>query len=213
MPAPPRAVEDNGEMAEKRMGTESSATRALLLDVTERLMLKKGYAAVSSRSVAKDAGVTAALVHYYFRTLDDLFLAAFRREAEKQLVKHDRLLREDQPLRALWDFSNDPSISALLFEFMALANHRKSIRSEIAQYSERFRRVQIDALSAHLEAHGLGREDLPPEAIIVSLIGVSRTLAMEQSLGVSGGHPETLALVERYLTRLEGPRPAAPRST
>jgi hypothetical protein len=30
---------------------------------------------------------------------------------------------------------------------------------------------------------------------------------------VTGGHPETLALVERYLTRLEGPRPGVPRST
>ena len=55
-------------------------------------MLADGYAAVSSRSVAKEAGVTPALVHYYFPTLDDLFLAVLRRRAEQQLARQDRML-------------------------------------------------------------------------------------------------------------------------
>ena len=38
--------------ATRRVGTLTSKTRALLLDVTEQLMLDEGYAAVSSRSVA-----------------------------------------------------------------------------------------------------------------------------------------------------------------
>ena len=61
--------------APRRMGTETSETRFLLLDITEQVMLQDGYAAVSSRRVAKDAGVAPALVHYYFGTLDDLFVA------------------------------------------------------------------------------------------------------------------------------------------
>ena len=58
----------------RRMGTETSETRFRLLDITERVMIEDGYASVSSRRVAKDAGVTPALVHYYFATIDDLFL-------------------------------------------------------------------------------------------------------------------------------------------
>ena len=38
-------------------------------------MLEDGYAAVSSRSVAAAVGIQAPLVHYYFPTLDDLFVA------------------------------------------------------------------------------------------------------------------------------------------
>ena len=48
--------------ATRRVGTLTSKTRALLLDVTEQLMLDEGYAAVSSRSVAARAGVKAPLV-------------------------------------------------------------------------------------------------------------------------------------------------------
>jgi TetR/AcrR family transcriptional regulator len=63
----------------RRSGSEKSETGTRLLDVTEQVMLADGYAAVTSRRVAADAGITAALVHYYFSTIDDLFLAVIRR--------------------------------------------------------------------------------------------------------------------------------------
>ena len=56
--------------------------RGALLDAAEQLMLEEGYAAVTSRRVAAQAGLKPQLVHYYFRTMDDLFLAVFRRRAE-----------------------------------------------------------------------------------------------------------------------------------
>ncbi|EUA30299.1 bacterial regulatory s, tetR family protein [Mycobacterium xenopi 4042] len=55
----------------------------MLLDAAEQLMLEEGYAAVTSRRVAQKAALKPQLVHYYFRTMDDLFLAAFRRRAEE----------------------------------------------------------------------------------------------------------------------------------
>ena len=93
----------------RRTGTESSKTRAVLLDVTEELMRTEGYAAISSRRVASEAGVTGALVHYYFPTLDDLFVEVFRRGAEQNLERHARALEKPQPLRALWGFSIEPA--------------------------------------------------------------------------------------------------------
>jgi AcrR family transcriptional regulator len=188
----------------RRVGTESSKTRAELLDVTERLMREGGYAAVSSRSVAKAAGVTPALIHYYFPTLDDLFLAVFRRGAEKNLERHARALASPQPLRALWEFSREPAGTVLLTEFMALGNHRKTIRREIAEYAERFRRQQADLLAGRLEEYGIDPDEVPPLAILVLMATVSRGIVMEDSLGQTTGHAETLALVDRLLQRYEG---------
>src|SRR4029453_16961156 len=104
----------------RRMGTETSETRFRLLDITEKVMIEDGYAAVSSRRIAKEAGVTAALVHYYFATLDDLFLEVLRRRAKQQLERQERFLSSDQPLRALWSFASEQAGTALLLEFMAL---------------------------------------------------------------------------------------------
>lgn len=188
----------------RRIGTERSETRALLLDVTERLMRAEGYAAVSSRRVASEAGVTPALIHYYFPTLDDLFLALFRRGAERNIERQARALESPQPLRALWEFSIEPAGTALLTEFMALANHRKAIRAEIAEYAERFRRQQADLLASRLQDDGIDAEEIPPSTVLVLMSTVSRGLVLEDTLGITTGHAETLGVVERLLQRLEG---------
>ena len=49
----------------RRFGPENSATRTLLLDATERLMLEEGYAAVTTRRVAKEVGLTPELAELF----------------------------------------------------------------------------------------------------------------------------------------------------
>ncbi len=191
--------------SERRIGAEDSKSRAALLDAAGALMAEEGYASVTSRRVAARAGLKPQLVHYYFRTMDDLFLALFRRGAEHNLERHTRALASDQPLWALWAFSTEPAGTALNVEFAALANHRKAIRAEIAAYAERFRQQQVEALAPVLAAHDLDPDELPPVAILVLMTALSQIVSMEKGLGISLGHPEARALVERTLTELEGP--------
>lgn len=189
------------------MGSESSKTRVLLLDAAERLMLEEGYAAATSRRVAAEAGVKPALVHYYFRTMDDLFLAVFRRGAERGLERQEQALASAQPLWALWEWSRDPHGTALTMEFAALANHRWVIRAEIAAFAEQFRSRQLEALSKVLDGYGVDADEWPPVAVAVLMSSVSRFLVLEQeTLDMSTGHAETVALVERFLRRCEGER-------
>src|SRR3954462_6156130 len=51
-------------------------TRATILDAARSAFAESGFAGTSVRAVAAAAGVDAALVHHYFGTKDDLFLAA-----------------------------------------------------------------------------------------------------------------------------------------
>ena len=189
--------------ATRRIGAEDSKTRAELLDAAQRLMLEEGYAAVTSRRVAAKAGLKPQLVHYYFRTMDDLFLALFRRGAEQNLERQARALASPQPLRALWAFSSEPGGAALIQEFSALANHRKPIRAEIAAYAERFRSLQADALASVFAEYAIDPEAFPPDAVLVVITAISRIMGLEERLGVTIGHAETRALVERFLARFE----------
>jgi AcrR family transcriptional regulator len=191
-------------VATRRIGTETSESRTRLLDATERLMVREGYAAVSSRRVAKEAGLNPALVYYYFETMDDLFLALFRRGAEDNLARQARALASPKPLRELWRFSRDEAGTALMLEFMALANHRKEIRAEIARYAEEFRAQQVEALTPLLEQYGFDPAVAPAVCVMLLMSGISRALVLEQSIGVSTGHDETVALVEHYLDVFEG---------
>jgi hypothetical protein len=44
-------------------------------------------------------------------------------------------------------------------EFIALANHRKSIKVEIAPYAERSRQLQVDAVSRALARYGFAGDE------------------------------------------------------
>lgn len=54
----------------------SSDTRAAILAAARELFAGHGFAGTTIRAVAAAAGVDAALVHHYFGTKDDLFMAA-----------------------------------------------------------------------------------------------------------------------------------------
>ena len=69
----------------RRIGAPDAKNRGLLLDAAEQLMIEEGYAAVTSRRLASKAGLKPQLVHYYFRTMEELFLEVFRRRAEEGL--------------------------------------------------------------------------------------------------------------------------------
>jgi len=190
----------------RRVGTETSRTRALLLDVTERLLVEESFAAVTSRRVAAEAGVNAALVHYYFPTLDDLFVAVYKRRTEHLVQRLTEDLRTDQPLWAMWEYNSDRTGTALASEFLALANHRRAIRAEIAEVAERLHAMQLDALSGVLDRYGIDTEVVTPAAVVMLMVAIPRAMVIEEALGMTGGHQETRALVEHFLERLEGPR-------
>ncbi len=192
----------------RRIGAPDAKNRALLLDAAERLMLEEGYAAVTSRRLASKAGLKPQLVHYYFRTMDELFLEVFRRRGEEALAVHAQLMKSPQPLWALWRFGTDPAFTRISMEFMALANHRKEMRAEIAYYAQRFREEERQTVATALQQYGAARDEIPPVVVAVLMSSLSRFLVLEQAIGVSIGHAETVELVESYLRRLEGePRP------
>lgn len=186
----------------QKVGQESSATRTALLDAAEALMREEGYAAVTSRRLGAKAGVKPQLVHYYFQTMDDLFLALLRRRAERGLELAAQALESDQPLRALWNQSNDPRDVALNLELMALANHRKVIRAEMGRFGDRLRQIQEEALARHFAKRGIAAQ-IPPGVVTLLMASVGLTLVLEAAIGMSNAHAETEALVEAYLKQFE----------
>ena len=186
----------------RRIGTVDSKSRAQLLDAAEQLLLDEGYAAVTSRRIAARAGLKPQLVHYYFRTMDDLFLEVFRRRADENIARVERAVAADSSLRTLWRLNADPRGAAFNIEFVALANHRKAIRAEIARYAERYRAAQLEAVTAALDTHGIA-DQLPPVVALLLMTGLSQIMSLEQALGVTAGHDATVSFIDSTIARLE----------
>lgn len=185
---------------------EDSPTRTALLDAAEQIMLEEGYAAVSTRRLAARAAANSALVYYYFGNMDNLFIELFRRGADRSYRRQLDALAEPQPLWALWESVHDQSHTALTMEFVALANHRKAIRTEISQSSKRFRTMQLEAVTAALEKYGPRARAYTPGALVLLMSSISRFLRMEEAFDVDTAHDEAVELIESFLREVEGER-------
>jgi AcrR family transcriptional regulator len=190
-------------------GRDGAATRSAIIDATIAIMREDGYAAVSSRRIAAEAGLKSKLVHYYFKTMDELYLAVYKRIEDEHFARLTRALAARKPLRALWRLNMDSTNTSMVLELTALANHRKGLRAEIARASERFRLLQAAMFERAVREAG-GTAPLPPMVASVLALALSRLLAMDSVLGVSTGHVETIRTIEAFLHAIEEGRPFEP---
>ncbi|MGW4101199.1 MULTISPECIES: TetR/AcrR family transcriptional regulator [unclassified Mycobacterium] len=180
---------------------KDAGTRKRLIEATAQVIRDEGYAAATTRRIAAVAGVRSALVYYYFDTLDDLYIAVLRSGADAALARLREAITTDDPLRALWLINSDSRVTGLNTEFMALANHRKAIGVELKAYSERVRDIEAAAMAGVLRAHGVDMEEFPPVVMSMLLTQSARSLCNEEAVGVTEGHTEFRAFVERFLRR------------
>ncbi|HKE72689.1 MAG TPA: TetR/AcrR family transcriptional regulator [Acidimicrobiales bacterium] len=194
-------------MAERRRpraATEEKRTR--LLDATEEIMLRDGYAAVSSRSVAAAVGIQAPLVHYYFPTIDDLFVAVLQRRSGRVVDRMADALASPEPLQAWWDLASDPRGTALFVELMAAANHRPALKAEVGEVARQVRAMQMDRLKTLLDEYGLDPDLYPPALVAATIQGLAFGVVQDQAAGYDTAADEAAAAMSRLIAHLEDAR-------
>jgi TetR/AcrR family transcriptional regulator len=189
--------------SERRIGSEDSKTREHLLDAAEELLRTQGHSAVTVRGIAAEAGLKRQLVHYYFRSMEELYLEILQRAYGRHFERHSQALDAPNPLRALWEAAFYPEGIMLEIYTLALANQYDSIRRSISNFLTQSRMNQIKALQSILD-RAKDKADLPnAEALAVFLRGVAREIAIERQMGVTVGHAGALAQVEKLLNRFD----------
>jgi len=187
-----------------RAATEKKRSR--VLDATEEIMLEDGYAAVSSRRVAARAGINPPLVHYYFGTLDDLFVAVLRRRAVVNVERLTEALESERPLRAWWDLASDPRGAALFVELIAAGNHRPALRAALGEFAREVRHMQMERLGPLLGEYGLDADVFPPALVAAAVQGLAFGLVTDQVAGHDTATDEARAGMDRLIDHLEEQR-------
>src|SRR5919202_4820746 len=96
--------------AQSATGTERAPTvspsraRAVeaFLDAAERLLIEVGYAGITTRRLASEAGLNQGLVHYYFGSLDEVLLQALQRFTARLIERQRSLYEADVPFIDKW---------------------------------------------------------------------------------------------------------------
>jgi AcrR family transcriptional regulator len=73
-------------------------TRRRIIDAARVRLLADGYAGLSTRKVAEEAGVPLSQLHYHFGSKGGLIIALFEMENEQRLARQTRMYAEDRPL-------------------------------------------------------------------------------------------------------------------
>jgi AcrR family transcriptional regulator len=182
---------------------ENSKSRAKLIDAAGAILSEEGSHAISARNVAARAGLKPQLVHYYFRTMDDLMIAVFRFTTEQYREMHDKALAEPFPLHAFWKLANNSFTTKRAMEFLALGSQREAIRAEMLVAGEHFRNHQIAVVTRAFEAQGIDSDIYTPAGFAMLMAAAARVLVMEEALGISMGHAALRDMIVGFLDIVE----------
>jgi len=131
-------------------------TRGQIIAAARQAFAAKGFAGVSMRAIAADAGVDAALIHHYFDSKQQLFLATVALPTDLlqrlELVgagdRKDLGERLVRTVLGVWDSELQPSLIA-------------AIRTALTDPA--LTRSIVEFFTLEVIGHVLRRDDLPPE--------------------------------------------------
>jgi AcrR family transcriptional regulator len=151
-------------MAEPAPATEQNEARRIgMLRAAAELICERGFGDTRIADVAKRAGVSSALVIYYFGTRDRLLVDALRYseesfyEAAEQMLAEVPSLRERLSLLIRWTcvpegFDEIPGAWGLWFDLWAQAFRHDEIKAGRVELDARWRKMIVDAIkSAELD--------------------------------------------------------------
>jgi len=187
----------------RRPRAATAEKRQRLLDVTEQIMVREGYASVTSRRVEADAGLK---LHYHFGSLDDLLVAVVRRRGERTIALMADALASPEPLRGWWRLAADRRGNTLLVELAAAANHRPALQAEVAAIAREVRRMQLEALETLLDEYAVDTDRFPPALVASAIQGTGFAMAHDQAAGFDTAQDEATAAMARLVDELEEAR-------
>jgi TetR/AcrR family transcriptional regulator len=184
-----------------------SETEEAFLDAAERLLIEVGYARITTRRLAEEAGANHGLVHYYFGSMENLLLRVLERFTER-LTARQRAMYSDpevpfiekwrQAMRYL--VGEDVEYEKIWLELQALAWNRPELREAVARVNAEWRDVLREAFAEPRDRYGI---ELPLEALVSLVVTFNEGIILERAQGVSTGHHELLAWIDGWLERKE----------
>jgi AcrR family transcriptional regulator len=174
-----------------------------LIEAAYELLGEEGYHAISARRIAQKAELKPQLVHYYFRSMEDLVVAVFQRSSARYFALHDEALSSRHPLRALWALNSNLPEGKRMTEYVALGKVYPALAGEMRTAGENFRRMQIEAMERLYAERGFDRTLIGPQGLVMLMSAVARNFVIEGEVGMTLAHGEVQALIARLLDHFD----------
>jgi AcrR family transcriptional regulator len=179
-----------------------SAAEDALLDAAERLLVEVGYAGITTRRLAEQAGVNHGLVHYYFGSIENLFVRVLERYTAALTARQRAMYATNVPFIEKWRqamrylVADDFAYEKIWFELQALAWNRPELRERVAHVNDEWRTVLIEAFAEPHERYGI---EMPLDALVSLVITFNEGVILERLSGIETGHAALLEWIEKWM--------------
>jgi len=188
--------------------TEAPATarqnaEEAFLDAAERLLVEVGYAAITTRRLAREAGANQGLVHYYFGSMENLLVRVLERFTDRLIVRQRAMYAADLPFLEKWrqamryldeDFAS--GYQKVWYELQAMAWSKPELRDRIAHVTEEWREVLTEAFQQARRENGI---DMPIGALVALVVTFNQGIILERLSGIDTGHRELIEWIDEWL--------------
>ena len=181
-----------------------AAAEDALLDAADRLLADVGYAGITTRRLAEEAGINHGLVHYYFGSNDNLLVHALERFTARLITRQRELYLADLPFADKWRTamryltSEDVSYQKIWLELQALAWNNPEIRERLALVNAEWRAVLTEAFDQPRRELGI---TLPLEALVSLVMTFNLGIIIERLGGIETGHRDLLEWIDQWMSR------------
>jgi AcrR family transcriptional regulator len=157
-----------------------------IVDAMRESVAARGAAGSTFDHVAREAGVSRGLLHYYFGTKERLLVEVVRRDSEIRLAALAASLGDartaddfiDALVRSLEQLiGRDPGFVVLMHELFTLSRRNEEIAGELATLA-RVARTDIAASLEAKQAEGVVRLGDEPDAVAGVLLALADGLAL-----------------------------------
>jgi AcrR family transcriptional regulator len=183
------------------------AQEEALLDAAERLLQAEGYAAITTRRLAAEAGVNHGLVHYYFGSVENLLVRVLERFTERLTARQRAMYADpDVPFLEKWRqamrylVDEDVGYEKVWLELWALAWNRPELRERVAEVNQEWWSVLMEAFEEPRRHYGI---DIPLEALVALVVTFNEGIILERATGITRGHRELLLWIDGWLSGKE----------
>lgn len=193
-----KSKKEDSVTSSRRRAPAGSEMHTRLIEAAEDIICEQGHGALTSRTLAERLSLKRQILHYYFESMDELLVEVVRHRHRQSLAAFEEIALSEDPLRAIWQLSNDPRLAILSLELAALAARRPKVRDEVRRSAEIVRAVQTRILADHLTARGVVPA-VDPEIATIVISAISQTMVQEDLIGIGAGHEKVRGTVERAL--------------
>lgn len=188
--------------------TARRETEERFLDAAERLLVEIGYAGITTRRLAEEAGANHGLVHYYFGSMEELFFRVLERFTDRLLARQREMYASPAPYVEKWReamsyLDDDRPYQKIWWELQAMAWNREEYRERIASVHAGWCDAMRDAVAGALASYRMETGPLSADEWVTLIVALNEGIILERLSGIERGHEDLLAGIDRWLSALE----------